>query len=36
MSKETLNLSIEKEIKLRAKEIARKRGISISPNTLKM
>lgn len=30
MSKETLNLSIEKSIKQRAKEIARKKGISVS------
>ncbi len=30
MSKETLNLSIEKSIKKRAKEIARKKGISLS------
>lgn len=30
MSKKTLNLSIEEEIKRRAKKIANKRGISVS------
>lgn len=30
MSKKTLNLSIEEEIKRRAKKIAKKRGISVS------
>lgn len=30
MSKETLNLSIEEEIKQRAKRIAKERGISVS------
>lgn len=30
MSKETLNLSIEKNLKLRAKELAQKKDISVS------